>query len=832
MNQRLRDFSFTHGAIKPMQHPRLRAQVTNETAIRYVRFMQRVRVERLELPRSVWGRIHPSVPTHPAHLIVSVLDRDAARWKKVREVDIPPDPRVAGEGLSQSMSLAEMETRLRATLQSPPFALDLGGLETDHLRVECDREHPVWPSHCEFNGGPHHVPYGILEPLAAFGQELEAAPRKAPYRPLLQQASFRPRAPRGMSVRHHPMLLLYEGKNLSIGFSLRRPMLLHLGWDAFGGGQSRQNRLLTWRASHSFFWSPMLKGVSGPLLSTLDADAGPHLWTGEVSVKGNRVCYRNLRSLDGVSFDATFTVEPERVLLKLRQHVAADTPVIEAEAWRLVWDSRKGITGVAALPTERAGRNGDAQWPCWWSTDGVGCLACNLLEGDPNVTRLQVETVRSYSAAVSGLVLAPRHEYDASLVLPAGTRSAAFEWAVTRFEPRRAKTGTKLHDGVARHWSTIFACFRAEHRGFSNNSVSVNGLSDQAMEMELIAHTQRPACGPDPLAMGRFTIGRALLDGGGYAYCRNLYLDSDPNLVVAAGRLHQAQPDLAWLRRVRPGLEETIRRMAANLNDDGLAVCRDLSGNSGSNRRSSNAWDNINFGHLDAYSNAWIYRAFRNAAAMLDDLDDHAFERQCRDWAARLCESYARAFLNLQTGWVIGWRSRDGQAHDHAFTFVNGTAIAFGLLERKAARRALANLERLRDKVCPDSDCLGAPSNLLSIPDHDKSWDNKPSTPFQPTLEVFTDGSLSAWSALYYLRALSLYGFKPRARKLALALAQGYADGLHNGGEGSGVEFRSWEGLPCGYEGTLSCCFAPLYSIAIELGYIQPTEPEWWPPNG
>jgi hypothetical protein len=62
-------------------------------------------------------------------------------------------------------------------------------------------------------------------------------------------------------------------------------------------------------------------------------------------------------------------------------------------------------------------------------------------------------------------------------------------------------------------------------------------------------------------------------------------------------------------------------------------------------------------------------------------------------------------------------------------------------------------------------------------------------------------------------------------------MEEGYAAGVFNGGNGTGHEFRSWEGLPTGYEGTLIGCFGPMYAIAIEKGVLQPKTPEWWPEN-
>jgi hypothetical protein len=44
-----------------------------------------------------------------------------------------------------------------------------------------------------------------------------------------------------------------------------------------------------------------------------------------------------------------------------------------------------------------------------------------------------------------------------------------------------------------------------------------------------------------------------------------------------------------------------------------------------------------------------------------------------------------------------------------------------------------------------------------------------------------------------------------------------------------GTEFHTWDGLRTGYEGTLIHNFNSVYSLAIMRGYLQPTEPEWWP---
>ncbi|HEY3396157.1 MAG TPA: hypothetical protein VGM19_00710 [Armatimonadota bacterium] len=812
-----------HAGLTPVFHPRLGVEINGQSAVRYLRFLRPVELDHLELPllpRA--GRWVPEVPSHPAHLLISVWEDGA--WRLVREVSLPLDPRLAGEGLCEDLPVAEMDAHFARVLADPPHRIDLGGLRTDHLRVECDREHPVWPNHGECNGGEYHVPFALLNPLTAHGRALQEDFYPPTYRPLLQTGAVEPVAPTGMTVTPRPDMLLFSGDRLSVGFSLRRPTLTHLGWDAHDQGLAGRQRLAFAKRPG---WVEAAGGPSGPLLRTLTADLGAHLWTGAVEVRGNQVAYRGLHAAEGLTLDAVFTVEPDRLRLELTQTCAAALPALQAEAWRLLFDLRQGVTACAGLPTLRPGRNGEVALPAWWASDSVGCLGMDLLEHDGPAPRVQVESYRDLPAVSGGIVLAAEQSPQGTTVLPAGTQRAVVELAVTALEPA-GLPGRALSVGAASRWAAIFSCFRPEYGGFSNNAASVNCHLSQGAPLDLVACTRPPEHGPDPVALGRFTLERALLDGGGYGYFRNLYLDSDPNLVCAAGRLHQVRPDLAWLQRIAPGLREATDRMLGTLGAEGLAVCRDLSGDTGSYRWSSNGMDVVGFGHLDAYVNAWTYRALRNAAALWRDLGEADPAARCGAAADRLRAAYAPALVNPATGWVAGWRSRDGELHDYAFLWVNGPALAWGLLDDEAARTALRNLEALRARVGPGSMALGPPVNLLPIDPGDHMLPLLlPRT--GPTFENYTDGALCPQAVTYYLRALARYGLRAEAARLAAELEEGYAAGIFDGGMGTGHEFRSWEGLPTGYEGTLIGCFAPLYALAIEQGVIEPPDPEWWP---
>ncbi len=833
MDRYLFNYPLTHGGLRKIIHPRLNVEVDNQTAVKYMRFIRPVKIDTLELPRYVYGRWVPSVPTHPAHLLISVPDLQTGRWRLVREVDLPYDPRLAGEGLAQGLPIETLEDYFAELMRLPPYQIDLDGLETDLLRVECDREHPVWPNHGECNGGPFNVPFGILDPLRAVGRgdTLHRIGTSASlgfhfrYLPGLQVIENRPSPPAGMSVRQTPIGVFFESPAFSIGFSLRRPFLLHLGWDALALGQGLDNRL-----KDDLAWGSVgqLCGLSGPLLKTFTQEFGAQHWTGEAAVRGNVVEYTNLHSEDGLMINATFTVEPQGCHLELTQTCTQAIPVLEAETWRLAWDLRKGSTATAAVPTRTPGRNGQVTLPLAWAADGTGCLECQETQASPDAWVGQVESYRTAGAGSCGFTPGGGPGNEDLFTVPQGKKHLALQLHVSLFKPNATGSQQTPGVGVRRHWGSIYACFRPEQRGFSNNAASTNCHLSQIAPMDIAFLTRKLDCGLDPIKLGQFTLQQALLDGGGYGYWRNLYLDSDPALLIAAGRLHQAQPDFSWLRQVEAGLREVALRMLANQDENGLLVCRDLSGNSGTYRWSCNTMDIIGFGHLDGYVNAIGYRALRNASALFRDLGKTSLSDRCQQAALEIKAAYAETFINPKTGWLAGWRSRDGMLHDYGFTFVNGPAIAFGLLEPAQARQALLNLEAAHAEIGLPDGTLGVPGNLLPIPAEDHLLPGIVPTP-TATFESYSDGGLYGFFSMYYLRALSLYGLKEQAARLAAELDNGLACGYFNGGLGSGSELRTWEGLTSGYEGTLIGNFGPVYSLAIEQGVIQPPDPEWWP---
>jgi len=831
---KIKSFSLIHGGIKPCFHERLETTINSQTAVATLRFYRTVRVDRIEFIPTIYGRGKPRVPVHPAHLIVSVYDRNSRAWRVMQEINVPLNPKFSGVGLDPDLPMAEKDRFFaEAVKEFGAYTIILDGFETDHVRIECDREHPVYPNHYECNGNVFSVPYGIFRELTVFGTPLGAKAAVAPYNPILKHGKVAPIAPLGMEVEVDARMVLFRGKKLTVGFSLHRPILLHLGWDDLGEGRADLNRLLvtrTWSSSGNRI--ALLAGLSGPVLRTLDFDIGSHLWTGRLEVEGNVVRYLDVRPNSDLRLNITFRVEAERLGVQIEEICSKAFFALEYESWRLAWDARVSPTGISAAPSERAGRNGHVPLPAFLSGEGSGCLSLRQLSGPSGLLRdlhLRVESYRESEALTCGFVPVEPSIDGFGVMVPSGTRSYAVELAVTNLQPTRVDGGSDpLSRGIRRSWATIFSCYRPEYRGFSNNCISVNCHLGQWSQLEVLAHTHQPKDGPSLLAMHRFTVEKGLLDGGGYGYWRNLFMDSAPGLLCAAGTLYRLSPDIAWLRRVRPGLLDVYRGMVAMAGDDGLLVNRELSGNSGEFTFSTNGYDTVCFGFLDAYSNAWAYRALRNVAPLFAALGDSENARQAVLIADRMRRSFGGVFINPKTGWVAGWRSKDGELHDYAYTFINGVAIAFGLLDHDDAKRALLGLEELRKRVCPVSPQLGIPVNLMPHADEDH-YTYELIAGSQPTFEIFTDGAITSNLIQYYLRALSQYGLKDEAVRLAEDFDRGFAEGFFSGGVGSGNEMRSWDGLATGYEGTLTYNHGLIYSVAVEKGYIKPQSPEWWP---
>ncbi len=91
---------------------------------------------------------------------------------------------------------------------------------------------------------------------------------------------------------------------------------------------------------------------------------------------------------------------------------------------------------------------------------------------------------------------------------------------------------------------------------------------------------------------------------------------------------------------------------------------------------------------------------------------------------------------------------------------------------------------------------------------------------------IYCQGLVPGFTAAY-LHALSAYGFTATADKICDQLLDSFEKGMFDGSR-NGAEFYSREGIPVGYEGTLSHMYYVLLFIARHKGWIKPLGSEWW----
>jgi hypothetical protein len=181
-----------------------------------------------------------------------------------------------------------------------------------------------------------------------------------------------------------------------------------------------------------------------------------------------------------------------------------------------------------------------------------------------------------------------------------------------------------------------------------------------------------------------------------------------------------------------------------------------------------------------------------------------------KEWAERLKKNYYPAFYNPRTGWLAGWRCKEGELHDYAFLAVNGAAYTSGVLDDGQGREMIRRLydECLRAGL-PDSR-LGLPGNLWPIPDKDLV-----EIMHGQSMGYYINGGLTHSQSRHFVGALYKAGLREEADALLLGLCESLADGTAFGGCNSGVDWRYWDGWPCGYEGLLTDQFGIL-AVAMD----------------
>jgi len=438
------------------------------------------------------------------------------------------------------------------------------------------------------------------------------------------------------------------------------------------------------------------------------------------------------------------------------------------------------------------------------------------------------------------------------VAFPAATaqqRRVEYRLEVTAIHPRVGND--PRYDGVRRDWLNIFQV-NPRLQMLANNASSDPCAFTLFEYSDLALHTPPLADGLTANDLIRMTLDRYLAGAKGYGQAGYgpgasgadvigwktpwTSLDSLPSFLISACNYVNGSRDLKWARANYDKLAAWGREMFAADKDGNGLIEYPGTGNFGdrpkTDRRPANWWDTINFGHEDAFANALAYRAatmFADLARQLKRSDDARF---FSEKAAKLRAAYAPTFLNPATGVLAGWKSADGQLHDYWFTYVQGMAITFGLLDDKTANSVMDKLLAKMQAVGYTNFAIGLPGNLVPVKKGDYVHENhKPEATGEPRLDDGSDGfqyyenggATGCW-AYYTVKALYQLGRVADARKIFHPMLAGYAAGKFQGFDASGrsLDWRDWNGGGHGYEGLLVDNYHALLAVLDDVKEKKP----------
>ena len=281
------------------------------------------------------------------------------------------------------------------------------------------------------------------------------------------------------------------------------------------------------------------------------------------------------------------------------------------------------------------------------------------------------------------------------------------------------------------------------------------------------------------------------------------YLDSTPSNIIGACVALRWAPDR--LRRwIGPLLRAADFLMGLDNDGDGL-VESPFSGNDYNAPwpypcgRPRNWWDNIAFGHKDAWYNLLVHRAMRLLASVARAAGHQGDAARIEAFLAPFRDSLLRELYNPETGVIAGWRDATGRLHDYQFTFPTAMAVTEDVLTRAEGRQMLRRLLRAMKEAGFGDNRYGIPGNTLPVPLGVDTFD----WAFMGAWPRYENGGCCGMTAWLFLNALYHVGMEKEADAIYFRMLDTFENWpTHSGlfpGYMESVDWRTKDGNPCGY---------------------------------
>lgn len=579
---------------------------------------------------------------------------------------------------------------------------------------------------------------------------------------------------------------------LRLVFSTKEPRISDLCWDSLGKGKVGENLL-----------KPGPDG--GVTLRYLPIFSEPAGGKTEVQVDGNVIRYTTVLS-GGMQTRWEIRVSAKGIKMAVSGALGSRTLARGPISVNFAFDVSK--TPVAPLTNPRPGAT--APLPCLLHASDYGSM---LLQSDSKNINLVGQSIRPISQWNASIEGPAARRADGLVILPASATRFDVTATVESIQPMPglAKADSRLAS-LPRHWLNTFH-YRPDIGIVANNIVSDNCVFCMHQFADAAVYTPTLPGGIEPIGVIRESVDRYFAGATGYGVgWEDIEMDTYPSLLIAAWDVIMVTGDKALLHKWLPHLERIASAMdKQDHNGNGLPEST-RTGVSGEARcPTSNWWDQINFGHEDAYGCALAYRGL-GCLAELERLAGNVDKAaKAQHQADRIKAAYLPSFLNPQTGVIAGWRDAKGTLHDYYFTFINGIAIAYGLVPDALANKIMDRMQAKMSEVGYTRFELGLPGPLVIIPKSDYGHGALGSPQRDDgtdTWQVFEHGGATACFASYYIQALYKLGRRAEADRILWPMMKTYAAGGFQNGVGKGGEWTRWDGTPSGYEGMLADAYS------------------------
>jgi hypothetical protein len=620
-------------------------------------------------------------------------------------------------------------------------------------------------------------------------------------------------APPGVNVRHMAGEIRLSTPSLEVGFWLGRPGFSYLSLDDEQKGRTARNLL---RRSPAVFLQGLMLHQIGmpPAISPLMRSD----FTGTVSVRGNVVNYDVAVGSAGQRYHLEWRVLPHGLSFRFRRRGEAALRAWESAIWSIVCDSEVTPTVVLGH-TDRRGESGLLHPPVLFHAPGQGTLRLTV---DRGTAICRSDSCRPHTLTSLELKTGEIPQPEGDYLLPPGEFETEGELVLYHHPLQIQSSAPAAVSGALRRCSLTAMTYRADTATLSNNGNSMHAPLCMDNWSAVAARLGDILPGVNALDLLRDSLERWLDGGPGYAsggmagngknhLAEDEYIMTGTACLLGLAEFLTRGASRSWLEAYGPQIAHQLALMKArDVDDDGIVESPYRYGMTGGNQWSTGWYDVICFGWKDAFSNALLFRALTLLAAALPRHGRSDLAGGLDDWAAQLKVSYARQFFNERTGWLAGWRCRKGELHDYAFLAVNGAAICSGVIDRKVATEIMHALWNETQRVGMPDARLGLPGNLWPVADADMVdlMRGKP-------MGYYLNGGCTHSQSRHFVGALYEVGMTREADALLQSLCATLADTTAFGGCNSGVDWRYWDGAPCGYEGILTDQFGIL-AVALD----------------